>query len=240
MQFYHHQTIGSTNEEAKRLIVDENLRDLPFAIRADIQTAGKGRLERNWVSQEGNFFLSYAETYPGDPEKLPLFAFVVALAVRNTLARYIDVSVLRFKWPNDVLLKGKKLCGILTEVIHLDGQAFVITGVGINIASAPSDVQYPATFLQEGGSVDIDLDQLAEQWVTEYQDLIQTWQAEGFETIREQWLANAHEIGSEVAISSGETKLHGKFKGLNPTGAIIIETGDGQQQEVYAGDVLSA
>ncbi len=122
-------------------------------ITAGRQLQGRGSRGRQWVSEPGNLYASLLLRAPGSDEKLHTLTFVTSLAIRDAIyalpdAGFADVAL---KWPNDVLLNGKKTSGILLESHHVRDARFVIIGMGVNISHFPQDTLYPATSLQAEG-----------------------------------------------------------------------------------------
>ncbi|MEP1230276.1 MAG: biotin--[acetyl-CoA-carboxylase] ligase, partial [Litorimonas sp.] len=141
MQIFEFQDIASTNIEARKLY--ESGTQTPFWTRADRQSAGKGRRGRVWTSQAGNLYASGVYPWTGAIADAAKLSFVAALAVCKTLDAYELTSPPQLKWPNDVLIDGAKISGILLENI---GKA-VIIGIGINLVSHPEGTDFPATHL---------------------------------------------------------------------------------------------
>lgn len=182
--FRHFSTLGSTNDEAKKIISSEDGHGL--FVTADDQTAGRGRHGRQWVSGAGNFFGSLILAPEAAPEKLQELVFVAALAVSDI----IPGSAL--KWPNDLLINGRKVSGILLETHHLPGKPpVVVAGIGINLVRSPEIPDYPATSLKaEGQGLSAAGCQrlLAESFIKRYE----AWRIQGFEVIEADWMARAH------------------------------------------------
>ncbi len=225
--------IGSTNDEARRL-AQEGAPD-GTVVCADEQVAGRGRHTRRWYSPPGNLYLSVV-LRPGIPaNRLPELAFVAALAVGDTvdglLPRQTQCSL---KWPNDVLVNGGKVAGILLEPVE---DALVI-GIGLNILYAPDDTSYKVTTLATcGGLATVDgarillLDRLAHH--------LDFWQQQGFAAVRLAWLDRAHPIGSPLRVTLQGRAVTGSFAGLDEDGGLLLDTQDGRQR-IVAGDVADA
>lgn len=221
---------GSTNADLiARLRAGESLSD-GYWIVTDRQTSGRGRQGRTWLDGHGNFMGStVVHRGSGDPP-LQSLALVAGLAVRGAcLPHVVDEWALRLKWPNDLLLGGAKLAGILLEV---EGQSVVI-GVGVNLSAAP-DIDGQATAALGGLSRDRFAEQLADSLAAE----IAHWRAEGIGPIIARWEAAAHPRGTPLSVRDpGGDRLFGTFDGLDENGALRLRTADGLVQIVYAGDI---
>ena len=193
-------------------------------LRAERQTGGKGRQGRAWQSPAGNLHAStLVRLQPGDPPA-PTLALVAAVALHEALRPY--ASAARIKWPNDLLVAGAKLAGILLE---RQGDA-VILGFGVNLAHHPEDLDRPATSLNPPIAPDSFLPRLAavfEAWLGR-------WRADGLAPIRTAWLAAAHPPGT--ALTTGD--VHGAFDGLDESGALRLRLEDGGLRIIHAGDVF--
>ena len=232
--------LDSTNEEARRLAAQKPVEHI--WVQADRQSAGKGRRGREWVSDSGNLFCSFLWKADCDLKTASQLSFVSALAVRDVIADLLqaDQRVL-CKWPNDVLVDGKKVSGILLETAGegLTDPEYVIIGIGINLASHPADVLYPAANLAEMGCAGLEpravLSSLAsslDYWMTE-------WRQEGFEFIRRKWLDRARGQGEQIIIRLPDREIEGRFIDLDVTGGLKVET-EGGVQVIAAGDVFFA
>ena len=226
----HHERIGSTNDEARRLARD----GAPHGtvVHADEQTAGRGRLQRGWYSPPGNLYLSIVLRPEVPLERRGELSFIAALAVVDALDTLLPKTVRSaLKWPNDVLVDGGKISGILIES---DGDAAIV-GIGVNILHAPHNVAYKtSTVVGSKGiaSVDAARDKLLERLGAR----LQQWKAEGFAAIRLAWLDRAHPIGTPLRVSTGNHVQEGAFRGLDTDGALLLEI-EGATKRVVAGDV---
>jgi len=204
-------------------------------VRADRQTAGRGRMGRAWQMPPGNLAASCLirpQPNEGNPAEI---GFVAALALHDVVSSFVAVDRLKLKWPNDLLLDDAKLSGILLE---REGDVLVL-GIGVNLAAAPR-LPDRATIALAGIGVEIApgpfLDQLAAALVTRRAQ----WCAEGFAPIREAWLARAHPVGTPLWIVNGGQRISGRFRTLAEDGALLLDGNDGALHMVHAGDVWQA
>lgn len=218
-----HATIDSTNSEAMRLIAGGAGHGV--VVTAGAQISGRGRRGRNWDSPPGNLYASViVRVAKGrDPGQL---SFVAALGAVDALMDYGDV---RLKWPNDVLLGGEKLAGILIEV----DRGHAVIGIGINLVSAPDDTRLPATSLPNPPSPD----QMLTGFCIGLDQWYQRWNTDGFAPIRDRWLSHADGLNGTVEVRLPRETLTGRFAGLDDAGGLVLDQPDGERRIVSAGDV---
>lgn len=245
LEDYHllsYDVLDSTNEEAKRLAGGGASHGA--VIWAREQTAGKGRMGREWVSQEGNLFVSVLLRPPCALPECSQLSFVTANAVIETLRPIIaDDGELESKWPNDILYEGKKLGGVLLESFTtMDGdsdpQQWVVVGVGINIDSYPSDVAFPPTCLRESGVEIISAKIVLSRFVYHFIHAYDQWCAQGFTSARDQWMQSAFRLGHETDVQMGDTLAQGAFEGIDEYGRLLLKLSGGEVKAISAGEVL--
>src|SRR5579872_6699315 len=156
-----YDTLGSTNDEAKRL-ADAGAEEWTV-VRALEQTAGRGRGRNAFVSPPGNLYFSAVLRGLPSAATAAQLGFVAALAVGDAVSALLPAGrALRYKWPNDVLVDGRKLSGILLEsaAAHDGGLDWLVAGMGVNVASHPAETAWPATSLRELGATEVDIESL--------------------------------------------------------------------------------
>ncbi len=214
--------------------------DTPFWVVADEQSHGRGRAGRHWTSPKGNLYATLALRPGVSASAATQLSFAAALATYDAAASLLtpeQLAALRLKWPNDVLLGGAKLAGILIEsVMASNGTGLaVVVGIGINAASAPAGTgQAVATLgLGAGGSAAVfeALARAFETWLARWD------QARGFPAIREAWLARAHVRGEPLNVRLNGASIGGRFRGVDERGALQLETDAGVVITVNAGDI---
>lgn len=197
---------------------------------ADRQTAGRGRLGRDWNDGQGNFMGSTAVHVTASdpsPATLALVAGVALAKAVGALAPGLDAQL---KWPNDLLVGGAKCAGILME---RTGNS-VVVGIGVNLVAAPDLPDRPtATLATKGAS--IDRDRFAEVLAIAMIDTLWTWRQEGVARIVGAWLPRGHPVGTPLRVS--EQGIEGTFDGLAPDGALRLRRAGGEVMLVHAGDV---
>jgi len=233
-------SVDSTNEEAKRRArggaPDKTL------ICAGMQTAGRGRGGRSWVSPPGNLYLSLVLRPACPPRRAAELGFVAAVALEAALQDIAADLPVTFKWPNDVLLHGRKLAGILIEADShgADALDWLVLGVGVNVASHPAGTAVPATSLTAEGLAGIAVETVRDAFAGRFLAAMQDWQRQGFGPIRERWRERAAGIGSVITVRLPNATLRGTFVDLDADGALLLapETNDGSVQRITAGDVF--
>jgi BirA family transcriptional regulator, biotin operon repressor / biotin---[acetyl-CoA-carboxylase] ligase len=232
-----HDVLGSTNAEALSL-ARQGERG-PLWITAGRQTAGRGRRGRSWVSEPGNLYASLLLGDPASPEHWPELSFVAALAVHDAVAELAPGLKPRptIKWPNDLLLSGKKFAGILIEGEGGHDGA-VAVGIGVNCTSHPAGTDHPATDLAAAGAALAPAMLLGALSAKMLGRLAQWNRGEGFATVRADWLARAAGLGEEVRVRMTDREVSGRFEALDQAGGLILRRADGHAETVAAGDLF--
>ncbi|HEX2593482.1 MAG TPA: biotin--[acetyl-CoA-carboxylase] ligase [Rhizomicrobium sp.] len=236
----HFEVIDSTNEEARRLANGGQVD--PVWIAADRQTAGRGRRGRQWESPIGNLAATLLIA-PGRPAaECAQLSFVAALAGSDTAHFFAPDAEVRVKWPNDVLVGGRKIAGILLESASTGGEQpqWLAIGIGMNLAEYPPDTEFPATALSALGVVvpkprDA-LAKLAASWAGWYD----IWQDHGFGPIRDAWLMRAANLGGRIRARLQTEETTGVFEGIDGTGALLLRESIDRVRTIAAGEVFFA
>ncbi|HEV8680248.1 MAG TPA: biotin--[acetyl-CoA-carboxylase] ligase [Stellaceae bacterium] len=232
--------VGSTNDIAKELArAGKPDRTLVWARE---QTAGRGRRGRVWHSPPGNFYLSFVLRPAVPATRAAQLGFVTALGLGDAL---IDLAGhrldLRYKWPNDLLVGGKKIAGILleSETAVTGDVEFVVVGVGVNTAEAPENVEYPATSLAAEGVSGVTASAMLTAFARRFDRWDRRWQRFGFAPVRAAWMERAAGLGDDIRVRLGSATLTGRFADLGGDGALVLDAADGRRR-IAAGDVFPA
>jgi BirA family biotin operon repressor/biotin-[acetyl-CoA-carboxylase] ligase len=231
-----YETLGSTNAEA--LVRARAGERGPLWITAAVQSAGRGRRGNAWVSTPGNLFATLLLTEPSEPAVASQLSFVAALALHDAIAECAPqvAPLLKVKWPNDLLLGGAKLAGILIEA-ESDPAFALAVGFGVNCAAHPSETPYPATDLTAHGALVMPERMLATLSAAMIKRLDQWQRGQGFAGVRADWLKRAAGLGQDIKVRLPERELSGRFQGLDDMGRLLLQA-EGRVTPVTAGEVF--
>lgn len=233
--------LDSTNEEARRLAAGGGSHGA--VIWAKRQTAGRGRMGREWVSAEGNLFVTVLLSPEKDLATCAQLSFVAALATAETLAGIVPEGDVTCKWPNDVLHNGKKMAGILLESFTTTNEfgherQWVAVGVGINVDSFPEHVMFPATSLRDTGVEIISAKIVLSRFIHNFIDQYDLWMAKGFPAVQKAWVKRAYRLGHATQVIMGDTEVEGVFDGIDASGRLLLKSLGGAITGITAGDVF--
>lgn len=240
---YHFYSVDSTNAFAARLLEHGHKVPEGTAIVAESQTAGRGRLGRSWHSErEAGLYFSMVLFPKAPPSLAPLFTLGAAVAMHNAVESYAGLDI-DIKWPNDLLINGKKVCGILSEIqAEVDLVKTLIIGVGLNAnhERLPEDIAVRATSLRiASGRIQSRIEILVE-FFEQFERIYMDFERKGPRGIIDQWTRfSSFANGRKIEIHDGVRRIAGTTRGLNPLGALRIEQRGGRIEEVYSGDVVS-
>ncbi len=204
-------------------------------LRAEKQSGGIGRLGRKWESPEGNLYCSTMVVCRAEDPQPSTLSFVAALAVHKAINAHVPHDDIRLKWPNDILVSGHKICGILLE---RSGEA-VVVGIGVNIAVAPQVEGRIVTSLhKEGAEASLTAASFLETLAQYFADAVNEWRQSGLPAILAAWQERAHPLGTRLSTSDEKgNRLEGEYAGLSDQGALRLRKADGALIEIHAGDV---
>ena len=229
--------IDSTNAEARRRA--EAGEAGPVWIVGLRQTAGRGRRGRAWETGAGNLAATLLFTTEKPPGEAAQVTFVAALAVADLLGAYVSPGLVSLKWPNDPLLGGLKVSGVLVESgTRPAGGLWIAVGVGVNLARKPIDSERPATALTTylvTPPTPVEAIEVLAGAFARWEDV---WLRLGFPAIADAWTARAHGLGQTCVARLGAETLEGIAEGLDGDGALRLRLADGHLRRVTAGDVF--
>ncbi len=238
-QILRFDSLPSTNLEAARRAIAGAAEGL--CVVASEQTAGRGRLERQWISpKDAGLYFSVVLRPRIHQSSWPLIALAAALAVHDALLEAYSLKT-DVKWPNDILSNNRKLCGILAETVETTIGRALVLGIGINLTSSafPAEVQEIATSVQvETGKVP-DLEIILRNLIIELERrYVMLQSTEGGEEVLRDWsIRSSYASGKRVRVANGQEVLEGTTRGLESDGALRVETEEGLIRIVRAGDV---
>jgi BirA family biotin operon repressor/biotin-[acetyl-CoA-carboxylase] ligase len=230
--------LDSTNAEARRRAEAGNCG--PVWITATRQTAGKGRRGRDWRTAGGNLAATLLFELAKPPAEAAQVSFIAALAVADLSDACLGQGVGRLKWPNDLLIHGRKAAGILVESGPRDAQSlWLAVGIGVNLADAPTDVERPAAAFADymSGPPPKPLDAL-EILATSFDRWLNQWLRDGFSPIATAWTHRAHGLGQPCEARLPNSVISGTAEGLDLDGALRLRLSDGGLARITAGDVF--
>lgn len=233
-----HDRLGSTNAALReRFLGTENICS-GLVIAAREQTSGRGRQDRKWLSASHSnlCFSLYVETV-AELIQVPSLTMSMALAVTELLqAKGIHAAP---KWPNDVLVDAKKICGILSECVEYGNRKGIIVGIGLNVNMTDeeaSKIDRPATSLLIESGKAFELEKLLQDLLPHLEFWISRWEAGGFSAIREIWTEKAGPPGKPLSVHDGEVRKSGRLAGFGDHGELLLET-DAGLETIWSGDV---
>ena len=230
-----------TETESTNIIAREiaDSGDEGTVVVAESQTGGRGRMGKKWISPEGGIWLSIILK----PRIQPLYASRITLMAGVSVAKTIAGLGLpaRIKWPNDVLINGKKVCGILTEIgAEVDMVDYIVVGIGIDAnvdtESFPEEFRETSTSLKKELGKDVNRAEFVQGLLLEFEVLYLKFQKEGFSSILHEWRNLSATIGEWVKITTQTRTIYGEAIGVDNEGALILETGEGQLEKIVAGN----
>nr|PZN03475.1 MAG: biotin--[acetyl-CoA-carboxylase] ligase [Bacillota bacterium] len=237
-KIYHYTSIGSTNDEAKKLAQ----MGAPHGtlVIAEEQTGGRGRLGRKWVSPPGQgIWLSIILRPSLEPSEAPRITMACAVAAAKAIRQEVGVNCL-IKWPNDLLIDGKKVAGILTEMsADMDKIHYVVTGIGMNVNNAefPPDIEKTATSLKLASGEEVERLKILTQFLSQFEEIYRSLEGGKFEAILGEWRQLSCNLGKRVRIIGRNFELEGTALDVDGDGALLIKTDEGQVERVLSGDV---
>ena len=222
-------TVDSTMLEAARRAPDVNR---PTWIMARTQTAARGRRGRPWVVPQGNLNATLVFKPKASPAEAAKRSFLAANALFQTLAIYVPAQKLSLKWPNDVLLSGGKVAGILLESSGRGASVdWLSIGIGVNLKHTPQgviDAHFPPTCLMAAGGWEVEAEDflaiLADAYAIQEDHLRQS----GFGRIRDDWLAQAAKLGEVITARTGREEITGTFDSIDQDGNLVLITATGR------------
>ena len=205
-------------------------------VQALSQLGGKGRHGKDWQSPIGNLYLSVLLRPACGVERAGELAFVIAVALSAALDDYIDLKkhVKTLKWPNDILVDGLKLSGILLESNIKDNALdSIIAGIGVNIFKAPE----LAIGLNDIAESPVYVNVVRDDILNKLSYYYELWQEKGFAPIREEWLNGAHGLGEPLTARLPSVSHQGIFKGITEAGSLILEMAEDGEKIIHAAEV---
>jgi len=233
-RLYHHPILVSTMDEARALATTQNVPE-GVVVQADQQTSGRGRFGNTWTSPLGNLYMTLVLRPRVATTLCAQLSFVVAVALADTLkALGVPAASTKLKWPNDVLIDGRKIAGILLEMQsgQKDMPDFLLAGIGVNVVVPPEAGIGIASFAPH-----VDVTQVRTQLVADIARWYDIWQEQGFAHVRTRWLENAYGVGQPVTARMADKSAQGVFEGIDVDGNLIMREANGQARIINSAAV---
>jgi len=227
--------LPSTNTFLKERLVEEPALLSGSVVAARDQTQGRGRREREWLSADSeNLTFSFFLRTVSSPRKMASVSMAAAIAVAELLeTEGVDAS---FKWPNDVLVGGKKICGILSETVS----GGVIVGIGLNVNMESADhIDQPATSILIESGKRRSIDDLLKKLLPILSAHLGEWEEGGFSKVRKKWESNVPNLGKMVAVRDGDSERTGLLAGFGDDGELLLRVESGELVSIWAGDLFA-
>ncbi len=234
------ESVDSTNTEALRLAK----KGVPgnFIILAREQTGGRGQRGREWFSIDTNLHASILLDSISEIKTYPQLSFVIANAmydsIQNLAKKHHKSLNIELKWPNDVLINGKKVAGILLESINFQDKTSIVIGFGVNIAETPTSLEGMATSLREEGVEPASPEDFLNILMNNFNALYREWCFDqSFIRTRKNWMQHAHNLGKVVTLDDGMRRVSGVFKDIGLDGSIRLQLSSGELYSSVSGTV---
>jgi BirA family biotin operon repressor/biotin-[acetyl-CoA-carboxylase] ligase len=224
-------SLDSTNEEARRLVAAGDTG--PVWITAREQTKGRGRRGNSWISESGNLYATLLLQAPH--ATAAQLGFAASLAAADVVTLYADPARVSLKWPNDVLLDGRKVAGILLETLARESLAI---GIGINLLHHPEGTETPAISVNAAIGRKVDLSDALANLAARFAAWYATWQSQGFLGLKPHWLSRASSLGGPIRARLADREMKGVFEDLDHDGALLLRTPDKTLTRITAAEVF--
>jgi BirA family biotin operon repressor/biotin-[acetyl-CoA-carboxylase] ligase len=236
IKFHHYEEVTSTNDVLKELA--KNGAPEYTLVTAEKQTKGRGRFERCWESSEGGLWMSLLLRPDIEPKQVPVISLIASLAVAKAIRELVNLDV-ETKWPNDVLINGKKVCGILPEsVLAGDNLNYMILGIGINVNQDefPEEIGKKATSIKHSMGTSYPKEHIMERFISNFGDLYFQFLEEGAQEIIEEWKDFCMMLGRDIVIKEGNARFKGIMRGVTIDGYLILQLYNGKKVNIFAGE----
>ena len=238
-RIYHYSEVHSTNKLAKK-IARESIRE-GVVVLAETQTHGRGRLKRRWASPNGGLWFSMILRPKISPKETVRLTFIMSSTVAETIKTMFGVET-KVKWPNDILIGNRKVCGILTEAVTTgDSVEFVVIGVGLNanidLNSFPNNLKETATTLKHELGAEVDLKALMLNILQTFEEKHQQLLKGFWNSLLKEWKDLASFLGKRIVITSFDEAFTGEALDVDQDGALLVKLEGGDIKRVLAGDI---
>lgn len=238
-KIFRYNTLSSTNEKVKEIA-----KETPgerIVVTAETQTQGRGRLAREWLSPQGGLWFSVLLRPQIKPKEATRLTFIMSLAVAETI-RILYSLATEVKWPNDIHIKGKKVCGILTETTTQDGiLKYVVVGVGLNVNvdldAFPENLQINVTTLKRELDCEVDIKTLMQKILQLFEEKYLQLLNGHWSSLLKEWKAYASFLGKLITVTSFDETFKGKALDVNQDGVLLVKINEEDIKQVIVGDI---
>ena len=228
------EEVDSTNNKAKQIALDSQDGDV---VVSETQHSGRGRRGREWHSPKGGIYISFILKPNISPERAPQITLLSSVALVETLNSMKSKMNAKIKWPNDILISGRKISGILTELSSdMEKINYVVVGIGINLNTDLEDLPEKAASLKVEMGQEISVKLFLKSFFEHYDTVYQEYLDNGIDQIIEKWKKNSDTLGKNVKIIGINETYDGLAKDIDENGALILKTKE-KEIKVYSGDV---
>jgi len=236
-RIWHYESLESTNNKAYELA--ESGEAEGTLVIAETQTAGRGRLGRKWISPEGGgIYFSLILRPDMESDKIPVITLVAAVSIQKAIKKICGIDA-GIKWPNDILIAGKKVCGILTEIkAQPDMVDFLILGVGINVNTPLKKLPIGATSLKKESSGSVSRIKLMRQILTEIEKDYLKLKQDGFNSLRAECKKLSIVLNKQITINEHHRVLEGIAVDIDEKGVLIVKMESGERKRIFSGTIL--
>lgn len=236
-EIYSYESTDSTMDIAHRLAQSGSPEGT--VVFSEGQAKGRGRMGRQWLSPKGKgIYFSFLLKPKVAPNEAPKITLMAAVAVARAIRTATDLSAL-IKWPNDILIAGRKICGILTEMsAEVNTVRYLILGIGINVNTDKEHLPKGASSLKIESGRNITRLELAKELLREMEKQYHRFKTKGFEEIITEWRALSYMFGERVKVTCQDKRIEGYAVDIDQNGALVVRMDNGFAQHIMAGDVL--
>ena len=228
------EEVDSTNNKAKQIAFESQDGDV---VVSETQHSGRGRRGREWHSPKGGIYISFILKPNVPPERAPQITLLSSVALVETLNSMKSKMNAKIKWPNDILISGRKISGILTELSSdMEKINYVVVGIGINLNTDLEDLPEKAASLKVEMGQEISVKLFLKSFFERYDIVYQEYLDNGIDQIIEKWKKNSDTLGKNVKIIGINETYDGLAKDIDENGALILKTKE-KEIKVYSGDV---
>ena len=234
-KIHHFSSLPSTNDYAKTLA--KNGESEGTIVIADEQTNGRGRKQRLWISPKNGLWFSIILRPALPPSKAMNATMCAACALAETISTHTSLQA-SIKWPNDILIENKKVCGILTELsAEIDEIKYLIVGIGLNVNNTlPKELQKISTSLKKETKKSVETLPLLASLLESFERFYVSLKNGNMDLLRKTWLTYSSTIGSTVKVNTGKDMITGNAVDLGENGELIVQTNKGKK-EIITGDI---